>query len=176
MVVGIPTNAQGMRVMLNELTRINAHLVWLGTTALDIGAMTVFLYCFREREDILKIFEMFAGQRMMTSYIRIGGVALQPPAGWRQAIDKFLKYMPSRIDEYESLLTKNRIWMGRTQNVGYISAEDAIAVRMTGPSMRAAAVAADPRPSRHDPNHLSAPCATFSAFFSVSATTCFSWP
>src|SRR5471030_3032981 len=119
----IPPQAQWMRVMLTELTRLNSHLVWLGTHAIDIGAMSVFLYCFREREEILKLFEMFAGQRMMTSYIRIGGVALQPPAGWRAAIEKFLKYMPSRVDEYETLLTENRIWMGRTKGIGYISAE-----------------------------------------------------
>ena len=131
--------------MMVELQRISSHLVWLGTHAIDLGAMSVFLYCFREREEILKIFEMFAGQRMMTSYIRIGGVALQPPAGWRQAIDKFLKYMPSRVDEYETLLTENRIWMGRTKNVGYISAEDAIALSMTGPTIRAAGMAYDNR-------------------------------
>ena len=78
----IPPKAQWMRVMLTELTRINSHLVWLGTHAIDIGAMTVFFYCFREREDILRIFEMFSGQRMMTSYFRIGGLALEPPRGW----------------------------------------------------------------------------------------------
>ena len=78
----IPPQAQWMRVMLTELTRLNSHLVWLGTHALDIGAMSVFLYCFREREDILRIFEMFSGQRMMTSYFRIGGLALEPPRGW----------------------------------------------------------------------------------------------
>src|SRR6202043_7713 len=101
----IPPRAQWMRVMLAELQRISSHLVWLGTHALDLGAMSVFLYCFREREDLLRIYEMVSGQRMMTSYIRIGGVALQPPAGWRQAIERFLKYMPSRVDEYETLLT-----------------------------------------------------------------------
>jgi len=141
----VPKRAQYIRVMMVELQRISSHLVWLGTHAIDLGAMSVFLYCFREREEILKIFEMFAGQRMMTSYIRIGGVALQPPAGWRQAIKKFLKYMPSRVDEYESLLTENRIWMGRTKNIGYISAEDAIALSMTGPTIRAAGVAYDNR-------------------------------
>src|SRR6202040_4283518 len=140
-----PPRAQYIRVLMTELNRISSHLLWLGTHAIDLGAMTVFLYCFREREEILKIFEMFAGQRMMTSYIRIGGVALQPPAGWRQAIEKFLKYMPSRVDEYESLLTENRIWMGRTKNIGYISAEDAIALSMTGPTIRAAGVAYDNR-------------------------------
>ena len=141
----VPKRAQYIRVMMVELQRISSHLVWLGTHAIDLGAMTVFLYCFREREEILKIFEMFSGQRMMTSYIRIGGVALQPPAGWRQAIEKFLKYMPSRVDEYETLLTENRIWMGRTKNIGYISAEDAIALSMTGPTIRAAGVAYDNR-------------------------------
>jgi NADH-quinone oxidoreductase subunit D len=141
----VPKRAQYIRVMMVELQRISSHLVWLGTHAIDLGAMSVFLYCFREREEILKIFEMFAGQRMMTSYIRIGGVALQPPAGWRQAIGRFLKYMPSRVDEYETLLTENRIWMGRTKNIGYISAEDAIALSMTGPTIRAAGVTYDNR-------------------------------
>src|SRR5579859_6941726 len=133
------------RVLLAELQRIASHLVWLGTHAIDLGAMSVFLYCFREREEILKIFEMFAGQRMMTSYIRIGGIALEPPAGWRAAVDRFLKMMPSRIDDYESLLTGNRIWMGRTKGVGYISAEDAVALSMTGPTLRAAGLAYDNR-------------------------------
>jgi NADH-quinone oxidoreductase subunit D len=141
----IPKRAQYVRVMLAELQRISSHLVWLGTHAIDLGAMSVFLYCFREREEILKIFELFAGQRMMTSYFRIGGLALEPPAGWRQAIDKFLKMMPSRVDEYETLLTKNRIWMGRTQGIGYISAEDAVALSMTGPTLRAAGLNYDNR-------------------------------
>jgi len=141
----VPKRAQYIRVMMVELQRISSHLVWLGTHAIDLGAMTVFLYCFREREEILKIFEMFAGQRMMTSYIRIGGVALQPPAGWRQGIDRFLKYMPSRVDEYETLLTENRIWMGRTKNIGFITAEDALALSMTGPTIRAAGIPYDNR-------------------------------
>jgi NADH-quinone oxidoreductase subunit D len=141
----VPKRAQYIRVMMVELQRISSHLVWLGTHAIDLGAMSVFLYCFREREEILKIFEMFAGQRMMTSYIRIGGVALQPPTGWRQAIDKFLKYMPSRVDEYETLLTENRIWMGRTKNIGYITCEDALALSMTGPTIRAAGIPYDNR-------------------------------
>ncbi len=94
--IEIPPSAQWMRVMLTELTRINSHLVWLGTHALDIGAMTVFLYCFREREDILRIFEMFSGQRMMTSYFRIGGLALEPPRGWQQAVGKFIDAFPSQ--------------------------------------------------------------------------------
>jgi len=141
----IPKRAQYVRVMLTELQRISSHLVWLGTHAIDLGAMSVFLYCFREREEILKIFEMFAGQRMMTSYFRIGGLALEPPAGWRAPVERFLKMMPSRIDEYEALLTGNRIWMGRTQGVGYISGEDAVALSMTGPTLRAAGLAYDNR-------------------------------
>jgi NADH-quinone oxidoreductase subunit D len=128
-----------------ELQRISSHLVWLGTHAIDLGAMSVFLYCFREREDILKIFEFVAGQRMMTSYIRIGGLALEPPAGWVQRVEKFLAMMPSRIEEYENLLTGNRIWMARTKGIGVISAEDALAYSMTGPTLRAAGLAYDNR-------------------------------
>jgi NADH-quinone oxidoreductase subunit D len=141
----IPKRAQYIRVMMVELQRISSHLVWLGTHAIDLGAMTVFLYCFREREEILKIFERFAGQRMMTSYIRIGGVALEPPAGWREMVSRFLKMMPSHIDEYETLLTENRIWMARTKGVGVINAKDAVAYSMTGPTLRAAGLAYDNR-------------------------------
>ncbi len=102
--IEIPALAQWIRVMLTELTRLNSHLVWLGTHAIDIGAMSVFLYCFREREDILRIFEMFSGQRMMTSYIRIGGLALEPPRGWQQRVRTFIEAFPSKVDEYEELL------------------------------------------------------------------------
>ena len=141
----VPKRAQYIRVMMVELQRISSHLVWLGTHAIDLGAMSVFLYCFREREEILKIFERFAGQRMMTSYIRIGGVAVEPPAGWRQMVQKFLDMMPSRIDEYETLLTENRIWMARTKGVGVIKPEDAVAMSMTGPTLRAAGIPYDNR-------------------------------
>ena len=141
----IPKRAQYIRVMMVELQRISSHLVWLGTHAIDLGAMSVFLYCFREREEILNIFERFAGQRMMTSYIRIGGLALEPPAGWREMVGRFLKMMPSRIDEYETLLTENRIWMARTKGVGVINAKDAVAYSMTGPTLRAAGLAYDNR-------------------------------
>ncbi|HWY44073.1 MAG TPA: NADH dehydrogenase (quinone) subunit D [Candidatus Sulfotelmatobacter sp.] len=141
----VPKRAQYIRVMMVELQRISSHLIWLGTHAIDLGAMSVFLYCFREREEILKLFELFAGQRMMTSYIRIGGVALDPPAGWREKVDKVLRMMPSRIDEYETLLTENRIWMARTKGVGVIKLEDAIAYSMTGPTLRAAGLAYDNR-------------------------------
>jgi NADH-quinone oxidoreductase subunit D len=141
----VPKRAQYIRVMMVELQRISSHLVWLGTHALDMGAMSVMLYAFREREEILKIFERFAGQRMMTSYIRIGGLALEPPAGWRAMVKKFIDMMPARIDEYETLLTKNRIWMGRLQGVGILSAEELISLSTTGPGLRAAGVAFDNR-------------------------------
>jgi NADH-quinone oxidoreductase subunit D len=141
----VPKRAQYIRVMMVELQRISSHLVWLGTHAIDMGAMSVFLYCFREREEILKIFERFAGQRMMTSYIRIGGVAVEPPAGWREMIGKFLKMMPSRVDEYEALLTENRIWQARLKGVGKISLDRAIAYSMSGPTLRAAGLAHDNR-------------------------------
>jgi NADH-quinone oxidoreductase subunit D len=141
----VPKRAQYIRVMMVELQRISSHLIWLGTHAIDLGAMSVFLYCFREREEILKLFELFAGQRMMTSYIRIGGVALDPPAGWREKVGTVLRMMPSRIDEYETLLTENRIWMARTKGVGVIKLEDAIAYSMTGPTLRAAGLAYDNR-------------------------------
>jgi len=141
----VPKRAQYIRVLMVELQRISSHLVWLGTHAIDMGAMSVFLYCFREREEILKIFERFAGQRMMTSYIRIGGVAVEPPAGWREMIGKFLKMMPSRVDEYEALLTENRIWQARLKGVGKVLLADAIAYSMSGPTLRAAGLAHDNR-------------------------------
>ena len=141
----IPPKAQWVRVLLTELTRLGSHLVWLGTHAIDIGAMSVFLYCFREREDILRIFEMVSGQRMMTSYFRIGGLALEPPLGWLDRVTKFIDKMPARIDEYEALLTRNPIWLRRTQGVGYLSAEDAIALGVSGPSLRGSGVKWDLR-------------------------------
>src|SRR5579864_1595791 len=136
----IPPKAQWLRVLLNELTRINSHLVWLGTHALDIGAMTVFLYCFREREDILRLFEMVSGQRMMTSYFRIGGIALEAPLGFFEKVKEFASRFPSRVDEYEGLLTGNRIWINRLKGVAKLSAEDAIALGVTGPALRASGV------------------------------------
>ncbi len=141
----IPKRAQIVRVLLSELTRIGSHLVWLGTHAIDLGAMSVFLYCFREREEILKIFELVSGQRMMTSYFRIGGLAVEPPPGWLDPVKRFLAVFPSRINEYETLLTKNRIWIGRTKGVGYLSAADALAVGVSGPALRASGVDYDVR-------------------------------
>src|SRR5438309_9763848 len=105
--IEIPERAQTIRVLFCELQRIASHCVWLGTHALDIGAMTVFFYCFREREDILRIFEMFSGQRLMTSYIRIGGLALEPPRGWDIAVRKFIDAFSEKVDEYEELLDNN---------------------------------------------------------------------
>ncbi len=141
----IPPKAQWIRVMLNELTRINSHLVWLGTHAMDIGAMTVFLYCFREREDVLRLFEAVSGQRMMTSYFRIGGLALEPPLGFFDRVKDFNDRFPPNIDEYESLLTTNPIWTGRTKGIAQLSAEDAIALCATGPTLRASGVDVDLR-------------------------------
>ncbi len=141
----IPPRAQWIRVMLNELTRINSHLVWLGTHAMDIGAMTVFLYCFREREDILRLFEAVSGQRMMTSYFRIGGLALEPPLGFFDRVKKFIDRFPADIDEYEGLLTGNPIFVNRIKGVGQISAEDCLALGGTGPTLRASGIDVDLR-------------------------------
>jgi NADH-quinone oxidoreductase subunit D len=143
--IEVPPKAVYTRVMLTELTRISSHLVWLGTHAIDLGAMSVFLYCFREREELLRIFEMFSGQRMMTSYFRIGGLALDHPRGWRQRVARFLDQMPSKIDEYEDLLTNNRIWKIRTQGIGIMPVEDMLDLGITGPMLRAAGIAYDIR-------------------------------
>src|SRR5271169_1747263 len=145
--IEIPPRCQWMRVMLVEFQRLNSHLVWLGTHALDIGAMTVFFYCFREREDILRIFEMFSGQRMMTSYIRIGGLALEPPRGWQDRVGKFINGFPSKVDEYEELLDSNPIWKRRTQGVGFTPLEELLDLGVTGPMIRAAGLAWDIRKS-----------------------------
>jgi NADH-quinone oxidoreductase subunit D len=141
----IPAKAQWMRVLMNELTRINSHLVWLGTHALDLGAMTVFLYCFREREEILKLFEAISGQRMMTSYFRIGGLALEPPLDFFDRVRKFAGYFPEKVDEYENLLTGNPIWGMRTKGVARMTAEDAIALGASGPTLRGSGVDIDLR-------------------------------
>jgi len=144
----IPPKAQWVRVLLTELTRLGSHLVWLGTHAIDLGAMSMFLYCFREREDILRIFEMVSGQRMMTSYFRIGGLALEPPLGWLDRVKKVIDKMPGRLDEYEALLTRNPIWLRRTQGIGCLAAEDAIALGVSGPSLRGSGVKWDLRKSQ----------------------------
>jgi NADH-quinone oxidoreductase subunit D len=138
--IEIPDRAQWIRVLFNELTRLNSHLVWLGTHAMDIGALTVFLYCFREREEILRFFEAVSGQRMMTSYFRVGGLSMEPPLGLFDRIRKLMKVMPEKIDEYQSLLTGNPIWVSRLKGVGHLSAADAIALGVTGPPLRASGV------------------------------------
>jgi NADH-quinone oxidoreductase subunit D len=141
----IPEKAQWIRVLLTELTRLNSHLIWLGTHAMDIGALTVFLYCFREREDILRIFEAVAGQRMMTSYFRIGGLSMEPPLDLFARIQSFINIFPEKIDEYSNLLTGNPIFRNRLMGVGVLSAEDAVALGVTGPNMRASGVDFDLR-------------------------------
>jgi NADH-quinone oxidoreductase subunit D len=141
----VPKRAQYIRVLLTELTRITSHLVWLGTHAIDLGAMSVFLYSFREREEIMKIYEYVSGQRMMTSYFRIGGLALEPPPDWLERVRRVVDAMPGHIDEYENLLTKNRIWLARTQGVGVIDAKDAIAMGASGPMLRGSGVNYDTR-------------------------------
>jgi len=141
----IPPRATWLRVMLVELQRIASHLVWLGTHALDLGAMTVFLYCFREREVILDLFEELTGQRMMTSYIRFGGVELEVPDGWLDRVHAFIDPFPNRVDEYERLLTKNGIWKERLTGVGVISGPEAIEWGLNGPSLRGSGVARDLR-------------------------------
>ena len=141
----IPPKAQWMRVLLAELSRLNSHLIWLGTHAMDIGALTVFLYTFREREDILRLFEAVAGQRMMTSYIRIGGLALEPPLDFLDRVQAFIRILPEKIDEYSNLLTGDPIFRNRLKGVGYLSADDAVALGVTGPPLRASGVDIDLR-------------------------------
>ncbi len=135
--VEIPPRATVARVILAELTRISSHLVSVGSQAMDLGAMSVFLYCFRERERILDIFEMCSGQRMMTSYIRPGGLAMDLPSGFKEAVQEVLGMMPARIDEYEALLTNNEIWRDRTVGIGILPLDDAIRLCVTGPALRA---------------------------------------
>ena len=141
----VPPRAQAIRVLMVELMRIASHLVWLGTHALDLAAMTVFLYCFREREMILDILEMCSGQRMMTTYFRPGGLWRDTPAEFEDAVRHFIKIFPSRIDQYERLLTKNPIFLDRTKQIGVLSAEDAVRWGITGPILRASGVEYDLR-------------------------------
>lgn len=141
----VPERATVARVLLVELQRIASHLVWLGTHALDLAAMSVFLYGFREREQILDIFELVSGARMMTSYFRVGGLAYDLPIEFDAAVEAFLAIMPGRIDEYEALLTDNPLWIERTQGIGAIDSEAAIALGLTGPGLRATGVAWDLR-------------------------------
>jgi len=140
-----PARARVIRVMLSELNRIASHLVWLATTALELGAISVMLYGFREREVILDIFEMVSGLRMNHAYMRVGGLAMDLPEGATDRIRAFLQQMPGRIHEYEDLLSANPIWLERTRGVGYLSAEDAIRLGASGPIIRGSGLDYDVR-------------------------------
>ena len=143
--IEITPRAQTIRLILAELSRLASHLVWLGTSSLDLAAMSVFLYCFREREYILDIFEMVAGQRMMVSYFRPGGLWRDVPPEFEPAVRKLLDFMPAKIADYEALLDQNPIFLMRTKDVGVISADEAVAWGLTGPGMRASGVDWDNR-------------------------------
>ncbi|MCS7202840.1 MAG: NADH-quinone oxidoreductase subunit D [Thermodesulfovibrio sp.] len=140
-----PPRAKFIRTVVSELTRLSSHLLWLATHALDIGAMTVFLYAFREREQILQFFEKICGARLTVSYPRIGGVRFDINSFVLDEIYKFMDTMLNRIDEYETLLTENRIWIARTKNIGVISAAEAVSLGLTGPALRASGVYYDVR-------------------------------
>ncbi|MEJ2608213.1 MAG: NADH dehydrogenase (quinone) subunit D [Anaerolineales bacterium] len=141
----VPERAQVIRVVLAELQRIASHLVFLATHALDTGAMSVFLYCFREREIILDIFEMCSGERMMTSFIRPGGLWRDVPEGFEDAVRNFIRIFPKRLKQYSNLLSKNPIYLSRSKGIGPISGEDAVSWGLTGPNLRAAGVPFDLR-------------------------------
>ena len=144
----VPPRAQALRVILTELQRIASHLVWLGTSGLDLAAMSVFLYCFREREIILDIFELVSGQRMMVTYFRPGGVWRDVPVEFEAAVRNFIKIFPKRIDEYEALLTKNPLWLDRMVGIGKLDAATALQHGVTGPMLRASGVNWDLRKIR----------------------------
>lgn len=146
--IEIPERARRIRIMMTEFNRIASHLLWLATHAIDIGAMTVFLYCFREREEVLKLFEAIFGARLTTHAFRLGGLWLDMPPGFEAACRKFIDEFPKRVDEYEQLLTRNRIWLERTRGVGVISAEEAIDWGLSGPPLRGSGVDHDLRKLR----------------------------
>jgi NADH-quinone oxidoreductase subunit D len=147
MEIEIPPRAEYVRVIMTELTRIASHLVWLGTHATDIGAMSMLLYCFREREKILQMYEFVSGVRMMSSYFRVGGIANDIPAGFDTRVKEILNTFPGKFREYEGLLTENRIWRNRTIGVGVVSAEEAISSGLSGPNIRGSGIAWDLRKS-----------------------------
>jgi NADH-quinone oxidoreductase subunit D len=144
----VPPRAQALRVILAELERINSHLVWIGTFGLDLAAMSVFLYAFREREAILDIKELISGQRMMTTYIRPGGVWRDVPVEFEAAVRDFMKMMPKRIDEYEALMTKNPLFLDRLLGIGKLDPAVALQHGVTGPMLRASGVNWDLRKVR----------------------------
>src|SRR5712672_163354 len=143
--VELPERVRAIRVLLAELQRINSHLVWLGTHGMEVGAVSVMLYCFREREQLLNINEMIAGFRLFPSYIRVGGLREDLPRGFHEAVVAFLDRFAGKLDEYEDLLTKNEIYLKRTQGVGVVSRDNAIAWSLVGPIARAAGVDYDVR-------------------------------
>src|SRR5215216_6437045 len=143
--VEVPERVRNIRVLLAELQRITSHLVWLGTHGLEIGAVSVMMYCFRERELLLNINEMLAGFRMFPSYLRIGGLREDLPVGFHDAVNAFLARFPGKIEEYTGLLTKNQIWLKRTKGVGVLSQEDTIGYGLVGPLARAVGVNYDVR-------------------------------
>jgi NADH-quinone oxidoreductase subunit D len=143
--VQAPPRANYIRVILTELNRLASHMLWLGTHALDIGAITPLFYTFRDREEILKIFEKYCGARLTTHAFRIGGCLYETYDGFEDDVKKFHKFVTPKIDEYEELLTTNRIWVERTKGVGAISAKDCIALGVTGPVLRASGVKWDLR-------------------------------
>jgi NADH-quinone oxidoreductase subunit D len=136
----VPRKATWMRMALGELVRIHSHLVYLGTSALEIGAISMFWYCFRERDLVLDLFEMVAGTRMHTRYFQVGGLAEDIPVGFYDEARKFCEHMPKAVDDYEAILNSNKIWLERTVGVGELSGEDAIALGQTGPNLRASGV------------------------------------
>jgi NADH-quinone oxidoreductase subunit D len=138
--VDAPPKAQWMRTLLTELARIHSHLVWLGTTGLELGAISMFWYCFRERDQILDLFELVTGVRMHTRYFQAGGLAEDIPVGFADRCRKFAEIMPRRVDEYEALFDRNPIFLERTKGVGLLSAEDAIALGQSGPMLRASGI------------------------------------
>ena len=143
--IELPERVRNIRVLLAELQRINSHLVWLGTHGMELGAVSVMMYCFRERELLLNINEMIAGFRMFPSYIRVGGLREDLPRGLHEAVRAFLDRFPPKLDEYEDLLTNNEIYRERTRGVGVIAKHDAIAYSLVGPIARAAGVDYDVR-------------------------------
>ena len=145
MEIEVPRRARYIRTVLAELQRIASHCLWLGTHAMDIGAMTVFLYAFRERELVLDLFEDYCGARLTYNSMRIGGLPLDIPTGWDVKVRAFCDLMEGKIDEYETLLTNNRIWLERTRNIGVISAEDAVGLGLCGPPLRGSGVYRDVR-------------------------------
>ncbi len=134
----VPRRAQYLRVIHMELNRIHSHLVWLGTSALDLGAMSMFFYCFRDRDRILDLFEMSSGQRMHTRYFQVGGVFEDIPLGFEQSVRAFCKEMPSRVDQFMAILDQNEIFLQRTRDIGVVSKERLLDLGVTGPLLRAA--------------------------------------